>query len=303
MNHQKVKLILSILLGICMLFIVTAEEIHAEDLHAMTQQLLLSGQVNPELAARVNSYTALYQVKAGETLWEIATRYGIDHELIAAMNFLPNNYVKSGQILVLPIEKELVYTVQKGDILSKIAKQFGVTVNEIAKVNGIVNPNILYIGQELVIPGGQNAVQVSSNTNNTRLRSASTVNRGTISNFLWPVQGRISSPYGPRSNGFHHGLDIAAPQSTPIKAARGGVVEFAGWLNVYGRTVIINHGNGYQTLYAHNSSIAVKEGQSVNAGQTIAKIGSTGNATGPHVHFEIIVDGNRVDPLRFLRGQ
>ncbi|KUO51255.1 MAG: hypothetical protein APF76_17385 [Desulfitibacter sp. BRH_c19] len=302
MYHQKLKSILSLLLVVFMVIAFTATDVAANDINAMTQQLLLSGQVSSEIAARVNSHTALYQVKPGDTLWDIAYNYGTDVEMVVAMNNLSQNAVRPGQILVLPVEKEVVYTVQRGDFLNRIAHQFNVTVNEIAKVNGIVNPNLLAIGQELIIPGVQNTVPVSNTgSSNTRLRSVSTANRGTISNFLWPCTGQITSPYGPRSSGFHHGLDIAASRGTKIKATRSGQVEFAGWLNVYGRTVIVNHGNGNQTLYAHSNQLLVKEGQQVVAGQAIATIGTTGNATGPHVHFEIIMDGNRVDPIRFLR--
>lgn len=302
MYHQKLKLILSLLLAVFMVIAFAANDVAANDINAMTQQLLLSGQVSPDVAARVNTHTALYQVKPGDTLWDIAYAYRTDWEIVSAMNNLTQNAIKPGQILVLPVEREVVYTVQKGDILNRIARQFNVSINEIVKVNGIVNPNILSIGQELIIPGVQNTTPVSGADSPTRLRSVSTANRGSISNFLWPCIGQITSHYGPRNNGFHHGLDIAAPRGTEVKVARSGIVEFAGWLNIYGRTVIVNHGNGNQTLYAHNNQTLVKEGDQVVAGQAVATIGSTGNATGPHVHFEIIMDGKRVDPIRFLRN-
>ncbi|WP_051533729.1 peptidoglycan DD-metalloendopeptidase family protein [Desulfitibacter alkalitolerans] len=301
MYHHKLKMILGILLGIFMVIAFTASDVSANDINTMTQQLLSSGQVDPDTAARVNTYTALYQVKPGDTLWDIAYKYGTDWEIIAAMNNLSQNSIRPGQVLVLPVEREVVYTVQRGDFLNKIAGMFNVTVDEIARVNGIKNPNILAIGQELIIPGVQNSFPVAS-SDNTRLRSVATANRGSAVNFLWPCVGQITSTFGPRNNGFHHGLDIAAPRGVDVKAARSGRVEFAGWLNVYGRTVIINHGNGYQTLYAHNNQLLVREGQNVVAGERIATIGATGNATGPHVHFEVIVDGKRVDPMRFLRN-
>lgn len=299
MYHHKLKMILAILLGVFMVIAFTASHVSAND--AITQQLLSSGQVDPGTAARVNAYTALYQVKPGDTLWDIAYKYRTDWEMVAAMNNLSKNSIRPGQILVLPVEREVVYTVQRGDFLNKIAGMFNVTVYEIAKANGIANPNILAVGQELIIPGVQNSFPVNS-TDNTRLRSVTTASRGSVVSFLWPCVGQITSTFGPRNNGFHHGLDIAAPRGVEVKAARSGRVEFAGWLNIYGRTVIINHGNGYQTLYAHNNQLLVKEGQNVAAGERIATIGATGNATGPHVHFEVIVDGKRVDPMRFLRN-
>ena len=302
MYHHKLKMVLVILLSVFMVITFTVSHVSANDVNAITQQLLSSGQVEPDIAARVNTYTALYQVQPGDTLQDIAYKYGTDWEMVAAMNNLSQDFVRAGQILVLPVEKEVVYTVQEGDFLNKIARMFNVTVSEIAGVNNIANINALYIGQELVIPGVQNSLSANS-TDNARLRSVTTTSRGgSVSNFLWPSVGRITSTFGPRNGGFHHGLDIAAPKGSEIKAARCGRVEFVGWLNVYGRTVIIDHGNGYQTLYAHNDQFLVEEGQYVVAGEKIATIGATGNTTGPHLHFEIIIDGQRVDPLDFLRN-
>ena len=302
MYRHKLKMILVILMSVSMVITFTASHVPANDINAMTQQLLSSGQVEPDIAARVNTYTALYQVQPGDTLKDIAYKHGTDWEMIAAMNNLSQDIVRAGQILVLPLEKEVVYTVQKGDFLNKIARIFNVTVSEITIANNIVNPNILYIGQELIIPGVQNSFSVNS-TENIKFRSVTTTSRGGSANrFLWPSEGHITSTFGPRNGGFHHGLDIAAPKGSEVRAARNGIVEFVGWLNIYGRTVIIDHGGGYQTLYAHNDRFLVEEGQYVVAGEKIATIGATGNTTGPHLHFEVIVNGKRVDPLNFLRN-
>lgn len=110
-------------------------------------------------------------------------------------------------------------------------------------------------------------------------------------NFIRPVSGTVSSRYGPRWGTTHKGTDIAAPTGTPIKAAAAGTVTFAGEYSTYGKLVIISHGNGVQTYYGHCSVLNVKEGQKVSSGQLIAKVGSTGNATGPHLHFEIRING------------
>ena len=304
MYHHKLKVVFVILLCMFMLIAFTASHVSAHDINAMTQQLLSSGQVDSDIAERVNAHTALYQVQPGDTLKDIAYKYGTDWEMIAAMNNLSQDSVRAGQILVLPIEREVVYTVQQGDFLNRIARMFSVTVSEIASANNIVNPDVLAIGQELIIPGVENTFPVNS-TDNARFRSVTAASRGSMAvgvGFLWPSVGQITSVFGPRNSGFHHGLDIAAPIGTEVKAARSGKVEFVGWLNVYGRTVIINHGNGYQTLYAHNDQLLVEKGQYVAAGEKIATIGATGNVTGPHLHFEVIVDGRRVDPLSFLRN-
>lgn len=123
--------------------------------------------------------------------------------------------------------------------------------------------------------------------------------------YLWPVEGRISSAFGWRTiavagNRFHGGIDIAAPTGTPIRAARGGVVSRAGWVGAYGFLVIVDHGGGWETRYAHLSRIDVQSGQRVAQGGVVGLVGSTGASTGPHLHFEVRRDGIALDPLAFL---
>lgn len=124
--------------------------------------------------------------------------------------------------------------------------------------------------------------------------------------FQWPVQGSISSDYGYRhifgGLNFHRGVDIPAPLGTAVHAAAGGTVIFAGEKGSYGNLVIIDHGNGFQTLYGHNSGFLVKPGDMVTRGQSIAAVGSTGRSTGPHCHFEVHLNGMLVDPLMYLPG-
>lgn len=127
----------------------------------------------------------------------------------------------------------------------------------------------------------------------------------------WPVTGhtRISSPYGNRihpilkTKRFHSGIDIPAPTGTNIVAAASGRVAFAGTQGGYGRTIILDHGGGIMTLYAHNSQLVVNEGDQVTQGSVIAKAGSTGMSTGPHLHFEVRENGKYVDPMPWLKGQ
>lgn len=133
------------------------------------------------------------------------------------------------------------------------------------------------------------------------------VSRGS-GELLWPVSGysRISSYYGMRihpifnTRKFHAGIDIPAPTGTAIKAANSGIVIFSGWQGGYGNCVMISHGENIVTIYAHNSSNSVKVGDYVDAGQTIALCGSTGYSTGPHLHFEVRVNGSTTDPLAWL---
>ena len=123
---------------------------------------------------------------------------------------------------------------------------------------------------------------------------------------IWPISGPITSEFGWRTHPitgdqrFHSGLDIGGDYGIPVHAAQGGTVTYAGWVSGYGNTVIIDHGGGITTLYGHNQSLAVSEGQSVSQGQTISYCGSTGNSTGPHCHFEVRQNGEPVSPYGYL---
>jgi murein DD-endopeptidase MepM/ murein hydrolase activator NlpD len=130
-------------------------------------------------------------------------------------------------------------------------------------------------------------------------QSSSSVVRSS-SGLIWPVSGPVTSGYGWRWGRMHEGIDIAVPTGTPVAAAASGQVIVAGWMGGYGNLVVIDHGGGLATAYGHNSSFAVGSGSTVSQGQTIAYAGSTGNSTGPHVHFEVRVNGSPVDPLGYL---
>lgn len=125
----------------------------------------------------------------------------------------------------------------------------------------------------------------------------------------WPAEGHITSPYGNREHPqtktaeFHGGVDIAAEAGRPVKATADGIVSFAGWSGGNGNLVVVEHGMGYSTFYAHNKTVAARVGQKVKRGDVIGFIGSTGNSTGPHVHYEIWRDGKAVNPASFLEGR
>lgn len=117
--------------------------------------------------------------------------------------------------------------------------------------------------------------------------------------FMWPVTGPVSSPFGPRwGNEFHHGIDVAVPKGTPVAAAKDGTVVRAGWHKIYGYFVELDHGNGFSTLYGHNSLLYAQKGQFIKQGDAVALSGSTGRSTGPHVHFEVRVKNKAIDPLK-----
>ncbi len=120
------------------------------------------------------------------------------------------------------------------------------------------------------------------------------------SGFVWPVDGPITSSFGLRWGRMHEGIDIGVGFGTPIRAAAAGTVIHAGWLGGYGNLVVVDHGGGLSTAYGHQQEIYVSSGQQVDQGTVLGEVGSTGNSTGPHLHFEVRVNGSAVDPLGYL---
>ncbi|MBT9153514.1 MAG: Murein hydrolase activator NlpD [Firmicutes bacterium] len=229
-------------------------------------------------------------VAGGDTLSGIAARYNMTVQRIRTLNSLRNPHlINPGQTLLLmerPPEPRR-HRVRAGENLSVIAASHGVTVTAIIDLNDLTQTNLLSIGQVLSIPAAATV------TEQARIHASA-------SGMIWPVIGRISSYFGPRWGTRHTGLDIAAPTGTEIRAVRAGRVEKAGWWGGYGNCVIINHGDGVRTLYAHASRLLVKRGERVVQGQVVARVGSTGNSTGPHVHFEVRVNNRFKDPINFL---
>lgn len=144
---------------------------------------------------------------------------------------------------------------------------------------------------------------VNRGTGSIKISSRSAYNSGGGSGTLaWPLSSnKITSPYGTRSRGFHSGIDLAAKTGTSVYAAAGGTVELASWYYGYGNCIVINHGNGVKTRYAHLSAYKVSVGATVSRGQLIALSGNTGNSTGPHLHFEVIVNGVTKNPVNYLK--
>lgn len=243
-----------------------------------------------------------YIVVAGDTLYSIARQHHLGTDALASLNNLnPKAVLPIGQKLIIPLDPAYQVVIKKGDTLWQIARDHGIRLSELIKYNKISEPGKLKIGQVITIPvSGDAAVPALAAGAGPKVATAS---RGaTTTGFIWPLKGVITSVFGQRKNRYHHGLDIAAAAGTTIGAARAGKVIFAGWRNsVYGRCVIIDHGNGQKTLYAHASKVLVKNGAQVRAGQAIAEVGSTGNATGAHLHFELHIDDKVVDPQKYLR--
>ncbi len=252
--------------------------------------LLASGQ-STQLYTQPVSFST-YTVQQGDSIHTISNKFGLDNiSTLIGINEIDNvRLLWAGQKIKVPSMDGLMYTVKSGDSLEAIAKQYSVTIEEILDVNELDSIN-LYEGEILFVPG--------ATMDSTSLKQA----LGEL--FIHPlsVRWRISSYYGYRADpftgvrSFHTGTDFAVPKGTPVRSAMSGTVSTAGYSSIYGYYVIVNHGNGYQTLYAHFMEAApVKKGQNVNQSSIIGYVGSTGYSTGNHLHFSVYKNGKLVNP-------
>ena len=242
-----------------------------------------------------------YTVASGDTLSGIAQKYGVSVDTIRwANNLEGDTALKSGQVLKIPPVTGVVHKVKKGETVYSIAKYYQTDPQGIVDYpfNTFVSDETfaLAVGQILIVPDGvmpkETKVYIARQTPNAGTVVASGV-------FVWPTQGVISQGF----KWYHRAIDIANQIGTPVLAADSGTVIVAGWPdNVgYGNRIMIDHGNGFVTLYGHLSRFAVSVGQTVRRGDIIGYMGSTGRSTGPHLHFEIRVNGRTQDPLSYLK--
>jgi murein DD-endopeptidase MepM/ murein hydrolase activator NlpD len=192
------------------------------------------------------------------------------------------------------------HTVRKGENLYRIGQRYGVPAEVIREANGIRDVTALSVGQRLWIPGAGSARHTSTSPARVAGRLRGDVRREAGVEFGWPVQGKLTSRYGPRGRSSHEGIDIGAPKGTDITAAEAGKVVHVGRMGDYGKLVIVKHAGNYRSVYAHVNRYHVKEGHFVEKGQRIAEVGKTGNASGPHLHFEIRERDRPRDPMLYL---
>ena len=249
-----------------------------------------------------------YTVVGGDSLWSIAGKFNLDINTLLGCNELKDpDRLPPGATLQIPNQDGIFYLLRKGDTLKKIADRFGVYEEAILAANALDRQAVLEVGKtKLFLPAAKPITvvqQAESHGEKESITSTKKRPRG----FVWPLHGRINSPFGwrrdpfSRRRVFHTGLDIKAPYGRAIVAAKSGTVVYAGWMGGYGRVVVINHGGGYTTLYAHCSRLLVRQGQRVDARKVIARCGSTGRSTGTHLHFEVRRNNAPINPRSVLR--
>lgn len=243
-----------------------------------------------------DSKMKMYQVNKGDTLWDISREFKVDLEMLRIINDLDRNCALSvGQILEIPYHRSRVHTIKAGDTLWEIAARYELSLGQLSQANPDINPHKLQIGKRIVVPDSTTSVSALAVQPS---RSYAGFSSGMMA---WPVTGSITSPYGWRKSGFHHGIDIAGDIGNAIKAAAAGKVTFTGNQAIYGRTVVIEHPDGKESIYAHCQKILVDKNDYVVKGQSVATIGMTGRTTGPHLHFEVKINGETDNPTKYLR--
>jgi murein DD-endopeptidase MepM/ murein hydrolase activator NlpD len=272
---------------------VLGETVSASDIPTLTQ-----------VSDKPRSDDEIYTIIDGDTLASIAEKFGVSQDTIKWANGSVTNWkiVKVGQKLTIPPVTGVIHIVKSGETIYSVAKKYTSDAQSIVDFpfNTFTNDETfaLAVGQRLVVPDAEMPKDVPTAVNTI----ARTPDAGTVTatgSWIWPAAGRITQPFRP----WHKGADIANRDGGPILAADAGTVVVAGWPDNsgYGNRVVVNHGNGFLTLYAHMSRIDVVVGQRVNRGDKLGMMGSTGRSTGTHLHFEIRTTKGNADPLAALK--
>lgn len=277
------------------------------------------GTTETVVAARVQEQLPLfyrYEIQNGDTVSGIATRFGIDSQYILWNNIdiiSDRHLLTVGKNLQIPSVEGIVHQVKVGETISDIAVLYDAKASDVIGFppNGLANnPNLLVEGSTIVVPGGRVAPKPAPSLRPQLAAAAPTPAPAPAANsliagrkvspagFIWPLSGNVTSFYGPS---HPLGIDVEAPY-VPISVAKSGQVVFAGGdpCCSYGLNVIVRHDGGYETRYAHLSQIGVKLGQWLDTGQVLGVSGATGNSTGAHLHFEVILNGLIQNPMAVL---
>jgi murein DD-endopeptidase MepM/ murein hydrolase activator NlpD len=269
-----------------------SEEISALNLLAI--DAVLEGVPEPlEYSLPQMLLYSTYTVSQGDTIGEIARDFGLNPDTLISLNSIKNTrLLRIGQVLRIPNQDGILYTVKDGDSLESIAEKYQTDTAALQTVNELFAARV-NAGSGIFIPGAR-----------LEWLDLQEIN-GDL--FIWPVRGYITSRYGYRSdpfNGrirqFHTGLDIGSPMGTSIQAAMAGRVSAVGSDDILGNYVVLTHHSGYRTLYAHMSAVSVRTGAYVKTGERIGAVGSTGRSTGPHLHFTVYKNGVTMNPLSLM---
>lgn len=268
-----------------------------EESTAYNEEGFLTDSTTPRDISQVFSQPikmTTYTIEEGDTIASITKKCGLSNiSTLIAVNDIDNvRSVRSGQKLQVPSMDGLYYTIEEGNTLEGLAVKFNVSVEEIVDVNELETQE-LAAGARLFMPGATLDKATLQNALGAAFRCPLSTYRLTshFGNRLDPITGVKSS---------HTGIDMAISSGTPIMASASGTVSTAGFSNIFGNYVIINHAQGYQTLYGHMSKIHAKKGQWVSQGTVIGLVGSTGYSTGPHLHFTVYKNGRLIDPLSVI---
>lgn len=257
-----------------------------------------------EASERHRGGVVAYAVRDGDTPSSIAARFGVSTNTVLWANGIEDgDLIRPGDILVILPVSGVLHTVADGDDVTSIAQRYDANVEDIIARNGLAESGEIRIRQKLIVPDGQIRIAPRRFAAQPEEREEPTgptpppSRPSTGTGFHWPTDARTLSQYF----GWRHtGIDNTRPYGSWVYAADGGQVAFAGWLGGYGRLVILDHGRGLRTYYAHLSGALVQAGQTVERGSSIGKVGCTGRCTGPHVHFEVRSGGRPVNPLRYF---
>ncbi|MEB3221578.1 MAG: peptidoglycan DD-metalloendopeptidase family protein [Candidatus Sericytochromatia bacterium] len=272
-------------------------------------------QVSLEVGPRLTNI--VYVARRGDDFASVGQRFGLRARTVRLVNMLPlGARIRAGQRLVITPTDGAYHRVRSGETLSELATRYRVSVASLRSHNPGLTGDKLALSRPVFIPG---ALELRYREQRTAIlpergyrsggrwakrlkasRSLVGAFGSRVGELAWPTSGQMSSPFGIRGYSFHPGVDICNVVGTPIHAAKGGVVVSAGWMGAYGYAVDIDHGGGVVTRYGHCSRVLVAAGESVGPGQPIARMGSTGRSTGPHLHFEVRIHGRAVNPSSFF---
>jgi murein DD-endopeptidase MepM/ murein hydrolase activator NlpD len=282
-----------------------------EDTAFATQRMQVLGAsavekaTTTEISVKPRDSVVSYTVKSGDTLSSIAQKFNVSEDTVRWQNDLKkdNPVLKPGDTLEIPPVTGLVHKVKRGETIYSIAKKY--SVNAQAIVNWPFNTFTddedfdLAVGQMLIVPDGTPPQEEPAPQK--QYYAQKTPSAGNVSGsgqFIWPASGGITQYY----RWYHPAIDIANKSAPNVVAADAGKVIYSGCFNWgYGCHVIVDHGNGYSTLYAHLSSLYVSQGQTVSGGAALGRMGSTGRSTGTHLHFEIRKSGSPQNPMSYLQ--